>query len=174
MPYQIKPLQHETKTAYRLPTHNKPATQEQLTPIHLLTHIRWKKRTCISSDIPTFIYLIINNIKSTNSGKGNQHEKPDFFESKRSLNLIKSFFIYYSFQHMRCPIGWGSRIHQLHLCGAETPPTSVLDMILNNLIMRFQWCWGFGECGAPLHYHCSQVHSGPKWEHLIGPYLWVK
>ena len=30
----------------------------------------------------------------------------------------------------------------------ETPPTNVLDMTQNNLIMRFQWCWGFVECGA--------------------------
>ena len=54
------------------------------------------------------------------------------------------------------------------------PPTSVLDMTLNNLMVRFQQCWSFGKCGVPLHCHCSQVHSGPEWLHLIGPYLWVK
>ena len=34
---------------------------------------------------------------------------------------------------------------------------------LNNLMVRFQWCQGFGEYGAPLQCHCSQVHSGTAW-----------
>ena len=42
-------------------------------------------------------------------------------------------------------------------------PFAVLDMTLNNLMVRFQWFWSFGECGVPLHYHCSQVHSGQEW-----------
>ena len=37
----------------------------------------------------------------------------------------------------------------------------VSQMTLNYLMVRFQYCWSFGEYGAPLHYHCSQVHSGP-------------
>ena len=41
--------------------------------------------------------------------------------------------------------------------------TSVLDMTLNNLMVRFQQCWSFGECGVPLHCHRSQVHTGPEW-----------
>ena len=60
-----------------------------------------------------------------------------------------------------CPVSWGSRIHWLHLCRGVRPPlTSVLDMTLNNLMVRFQQCWSFGECGVPLHCHRSQVHSG--------------
>ena len=43
------------------------------------------------------------------------------------------------------------------------PPTSVLDMTLNNLMVRFQQCWSFGECGVPLHCHRSQVYFGPEW-----------
>ena len=35
---------------------------------------------------------------------------------------------------MSGPIGWGCRIHQLHLYrGVRLPATSVLDMILNNI-----------------------------------------
>ena len=30
------------------------------------------------------------------------------------------------------------------------------------------------EIGGPLYCHRSQVHSGPKWYHLIGSYLWIK
>ena len=36
--------------------------------------------------------------------------------------------------------------------------TSVLDITLNNLMMRLQH-WRFGDCGVTLHRHCSQVHS---------------
>ena len=64
-----------------------------------------------------------------------------------------------------CPVGWGCRIHRLLLCRGvrPLPPTSVLDMTINNQIVRLQQCWSFGECGVPLHCHCSQVHSGPEW-----------
>ena len=78
-------------------------------------------------------------------------------------------FAYYLTSAMRlnsvivCPVGWGCRIHRLHLCrGVRFPPTSVLHMTLNNLMVRFQWCWSFGERGVPLHCHRSQVHSGPE------------
>ena len=54
--------------------------------------------------------------------------------------------------------------HRLLLCrGVRPPPTRVLDMTLNNLMVRFQQCWSFGECEVPLYCHRSQVHSGPEW-----------
>ena len=64
-----------------------------------------------------------------------------------------------------CPVGWGCRIHRLFLCRRvrHPPLTSVLDITLNNLMVRFQQCWSFGECRVPLHCHCSQVHSCPEW-----------
>ena len=67
--------------------------------------------------------------------------------------------------HESCPVGWGCRIHRLLLCRGvrPPPPTGVLDMTLNNLMVRFQKCWSFGECRVPLHCHRSQVHSGPEW-----------
>ena len=37
----------------------------------------------------------------------------------------------------------------------KTPPMSVLDMTLNNLMVQFQQCWSFVECGVPLHCHRS-------------------
>ena len=43
-------------------------------------------------------------------------------------------------------------------------------MTLNNLMVRFQQCWSFGECGVPLYCHCSQVHSGVA---VLG-YQWSK
>ena len=62
-----------------------------------------------------------------------------------------------------CPVGWGCRIHWLYLCrGVRPSPTSVLNMTVNSLIARSQWCWGLGEYGAPIHCHFSQVHTGPR------------
>ena len=43
------------------------------------------------------------------------------------------------------------------------PPTSVLYMTLNNLMVNIQSCWSLGECGVPFHGHCSQVYSGLGW-----------
>ena len=66
---------------------------------------------------------------------------------------------------MLCPVGWGCRIHRL-LLGRwvrTLPPTIVLDMTLNNLMVRYQQYWSFGECRVPLHCHRSQVYSGPGW-----------
>ena len=57
-----------------------------------------------------------------------------------------------------------SRILRLHICwGVRLLPISVLNMTLNNLMVRFQLCWSFGECRVSLYCHCFQVHSGLEW-----------
>ena len=38
----------------------------------------------------------------------------------------------------RGPVGWGCRIHRLHLCKDLRLPQRVLDMTLNNLMIRLQ------------------------------------
>ena len=77
---------------------------------------------------------------------------------------ICSFFPLFLTSLLDCPVSWGCRIHWLYLCRGVRPPlTSVLDMTLNNLMVRFQQCWSLEECGVPLHCHRSQVHSGPEW-----------
>ena len=71
-------------------------------------------------------------------------------------------------------VGGGRRIHWLHLCrGVRPPSTSVLDTTLHCLMLKLQ-LWRVGECRVPLYCHHSQVHTGPEWLYLIGPYLWVK
>ncbi len=66
------------------------------------------------------------------------------------------------------------RIHWLLLCRGVRPLlTSVLDMTLNNLMVRFQWCLNFGECGVPLHCHRSQVHSGLNRTNSILMLKWI-
>ena len=57
---------------------------------------------------------------------------------------------------------WGMR-NTPSLQRGKSPTTSVLDVTLNNLMVKLQWCWSFGECGVPLHCHRSQVHSGLEW-----------
>ena len=56
-----------------------------------------------------------------------------------------------SSRYFLCTVYWGCRIHRLHLRRGvrPPPPTSVQDMILNNLMVRFQWWWCFRECGTP-------------------------
>ena len=60
-----------------------------------------------------------------------------------------------------CPVGWGCRIHRLQHFRwiSPPPPMRVLDITLNNLMRKFEWCKSFGECRAPFHFHWSQVHS---------------
>ena len=58
--------------------------------------------------------------------------------------------------------------------GAVEYTYSFSVMTLKNMVVRFQWCWSFEECGVPFHCHRTQVNSGPEWWHLIGPYVWVK
>ena len=53
------------------------------------------------------------------------------------------WYMYISLYHIHvllCSVGWGCRIHWLLLCRGvrPPPPTSVLDMTLNNLIVRLQ------------------------------------
>ena len=64
-----------------------------------------------------------------------------------------------------CPVGWGCRIHRLHLCWGVHPQISVLDMTLNNLMMKFQWCWGFRGMRS---ISSLPLLPGPLWPR--GPY----
>ena len=57
-----------------------------------------------------------------------------------SFNFYLFNFVFYLL--LLCfPVGWGCRIHRLHLSrGVRTPPpTSVLDMTLNNLMLWQMW-----------------------------------
>ena len=45
--------------------------------------------------------------------------------------------------------------------GIRLPPMSALDMTLNNLMVRLQLCWSFGEYGVYFHCHHSQAVVAP-------------
>ena len=61
----------------------------------------------------------------------------------------------------------GCRIHRQLLCRLVRPPTCVLVVTLNNLMVRFQQCSSFGGCEVSLHCHRSKIHSGLAWSHQI-------
>ena len=89
-----------------------------------------------------------------------------FYSSNRlGCNLSSFVRSLLPWQKCSCRVSRDCRIHRLRLSREVRPPhpTSVLDMTLNNLMVRFQWCWSFMECKVPLYCHCSQVHPCPEW-----------
>ena len=75
-----------------------------------------------------------------------QYKKSKYLKMNGSANEFKCGtldFISYMYAQLKnlCPVGWGCRIHRLLLCrGVRPPQTSVLDMTLNNPMVRFQQC----------------------------------
>ena len=69
-----------------------------------------------------------------------------FYNHQTEKHATFSWFLNWSFiSSVSCPVGWGCRIHWLHFCRGVRPPMSVLDLTLNILMAKFQWCWSFGE-----------------------------
>ncbi len=69
------------------------------------------------------------------------------------------------------PIGQGGGLQNTPTASVQrgkTPSRSVLDMTLNNQMMRLH------GSQVPLHCHYSQFHSGLRQQQLIGSYFWVK
>ena len=64
-------------------------------------------------------------------------------------------------RHQVFPVIWGCRIYHLLFCIGVRPGPSMSDqdMILNNVMVRLQYCWSFGECREPLHCHRFLVNS---------------
>ena len=62
-------------------------------------------------------------------------------------------------------IGWGERLHWLHLCREVNPPLRQLTfwIELNHLIMRLKWNWSFGKFEVTFRCHRSLVHAYPDW-----------
>ena len=66
------------------------------------------------------------------------------------------------------PVSWSCRIHRLHLCRGIRYLQWESWIWLNNLMVKLQ-PWNFRECGVPLYWHHSLLHSNPKrgntWKH---------
>ena len=106
----------------------------------------------------------------------NLHEKWGSTRMHSIANVTGDYFIlletfkYISQTPCHCLVGWGSRIHRLLLSRGVRPSSmNVLDMTLNNLMVRFHECWNFVGSGVSLYCHCSQLHSGLEVEPDKGP-----
>ena len=65
--------------------------------------------------------------------------KFDSFENNDDVFNVPKQSVFKLYIIFFCLVGWGCRIHLLLLYRAVRPsPTSVLDMTLNNLMVRFQ------------------------------------
>ena len=95
----------------------------------------------------------------------------DFRSKFKNFELVCNVCVFFVF-HVYIQYIWPQNTLTASLYCGKTPPTSVLDMTLNNLMVRLHYCWIFGECWVPPQCHCSQVHSDPEWLHLID--LWIK
>ena len=49
----------------------------------------------------------------------------------------------------------------------NTPPNECPDMTLNNMMVRFQQCWSFGECGVT---PSLPSLPGPLWAGVVALY----
>ena len=98
-------------------------------------------------------HLQENNIKISS----NNVQNTDILRKHIVILFLEKSYIYYG-----SPVIWGCRIHRQHLCRGVRLPMSVLDMTLNDLMLRLQF-WSFGEFRVSIHCHCSKVNSDPEW-----------
>ena len=61
-----------------------------------------------------------------------------------------------------CPVGWGCRIHRLHLCRGLRPPNECPRYATKQSDGEVQVMLELWEIRAPLHCHRSQVHFGSE------------
>ena len=73
-----------------------------------------------------------------------------------SLSLHNLHLLFYC---AFCPVGWGSRIHRLHLCWEVRPSPDEFPKQSDGEVPMIFELW---EYGASLHCHRSQVHSSPE------------
>ena len=69
-----------------------------------------------------------------------------------------------NFSNLSNPVSWDCKIHWLHLGRRVRLPTSVMDMILNNLLVKLEYCWSFGQYRVPLY--CSSL-PGPLQPRMV-------
>ena len=84
-----------------------------------------------------------------------------FFFVSWHINLFYlTFFICLQLSFIACQLGQQHTMTTSLARDMTAPPhTSVLDLILNHLMVRLQWCWSFEEYGIPLYCHYSKVHK---------------
>ena len=70
-------------------------------------------------------------------------------------------------QTQTCPVGWGRRIHQLHLCKGVRTPTQRVSWIRHETL----WWWGSSNAGALGNAEYSFVATAPRslWPGVVAP-----
>ena len=68
-----------------------------------------------------------------------------------------------------CPVGWGCRIHWLHLCRGVRPPAR--RHRVSQIWHKAIWWWGFSP-GALIDVECPflPLLPGPLWPGLVAPH----
>ena len=78
--------------------------------------------------------------------------------------IRRSFWLLFSSlstNSAHCLVVWGCRIHRLHLCrGVKPSPTSILDMTLNNLMVRL---WNVEHPFTAIAPRFTLARSGNTW-----------
>ena len=76
----------------------------------------------------------------------------------------------------KSPLSCHWRRHWFHLYRGVTPtPGNKYPRYDSKLLLRVNLqSWSFGECGVPLHCHCSLIHFDIERYYLLGSHLWVK
>ena len=86
--------------------------------------------------IPYFLSSSITLLSLSVSRSLYTYTLPISIHQSVNLSIYLSIYLLDSIPQSLCPVGWGSTIHRLQRC--KTPPMRVLDLTLNNLIVRFQ------------------------------------
>ena len=117
------------------------------------------------SYIINIIYNYIQAGPPNNEIRGTSCDEKIFYQKcspklmrEQFHNNIKINYLNIFYNIAPSPVGWGCKIHQMHLCRGVRDPTSALDMTLYHLLARLQ-PWSFEQCRVHLHCHYSQAHS---------------
>ena len=124
------------------------------------------KLVCAVVLIVLFLHLLFNSTSVLSNPLGTVSTHQLQFVLLKTVLIVTTINNTVTFMFYRLLVLW-QNLNRLGLQNTPTVslqkrqephPISVLDMTLNNLMIRLQ-SWSVGECRVPLHCHCSQGHS---------------
>ena len=136
-----------------------------ITRFSFLVGIRWS--VCISKRLRIFVRIVHQDgfwfvhIPSGSNFKFLAQFPVDHLPYPVMSSLIyMCVCVYICIDSFICPVGWGCRIHRLHICRGvtlpyECPGYGTKESDDETPVMLELW-----ECGVPLHCHCSQFQCG--------------
>ena len=156
--------------------------------IHKTKVFTWKIKTNQLIHLYYIFYVIIKlvyyNTMAVNDFQKTMKQIYDNIKNPNNIKVCQKYFhVFHTFTSklisctitIFCPVSWGSRIHQLHLCrGVRPSPNECLGYDTKQSDGKVPVMLGLWGMRRTPHCHCSQVHSGSEQYLLIGPYLRVK